>query len=135
MTMAPSARRRVLIVDDEPALRVVQRRLLARLDVDVDAAGNGAEACEALLRMRYDLVITDLRMPGNISGRDLLLWIERERPELSNRVIVVTGDTMGPQDGDVALPPPDRVITKPFDAATFLDRVQQVLDAETPAAA
>jgi C4-dicarboxylate-specific signal transduction histidine kinase len=130
-TLVPVARPRILVVDDEPALRIVQRRLLARLDVDVDAVANGADACDAIGATTYDLVITDLRMPGKVGGRELLLWIEREHPELSARVIVVTGDTMGSHDGDVELPL-DRVITKPFDAASYLERVQRVLDAEVP---
>ncbi len=92
-------------------------------------AANGTDACAALTKTEFDVVITDLRMPGAVSGRDLLAWIEREQPTLSDRVIVVTGDTMGEQATGPMMPPAERVLTKPFDAADYRDRVQRALAA------
>jgi CheY-like chemotaxis protein len=121
-------RQRALIVDDERALRLVQSRLLDRLGIEVDVVENGTDACLALMRQEYDVVVTDLRMPGEIGGLELLEWIRRERPLLQDRVIVVTGDLMADDDANALLPPPERIILKPFESAVYQRCVQQVLD-------
>lgn len=129
IAVAP-VRQRILVVDDEPAIRDVQRRMLRPLDADVATAANGTEAYDALRESRFDVVITDLRMPGPISGLDLLALIQRDHPSLAGRVIVVTGDTMSQRAG-AALPlPADRVVTKPFSAGDYLACVRRALAAE-----
>ena len=68
---------RILVVDDEPMIRKTLQTFLNRSGYISDAAENGLEAVKRLEREPYDLVITDLRMPG-IDGRELLrLMAER----------------------------------------------------------
>lgn len=57
------AGRRILIVDDDPALRLMTRHKLQTLGLEVDQASDGRLALEALARQRYDLVLLDLHMP------------------------------------------------------------------------
>ena len=62
--------RRVLIIDDEPSIRMALRRFFTRRKWEVDEAGDGATALRALLAADapdYALVISDLKMPG-LSG-------------------------------------------------------------------
>ncbi|MEP6621752.1 MAG: response regulator, partial [bacterium] len=123
----PRARHHILVVDDEPAIREVQRRLLARIGADVTAVSDGEKGRDALRGADFDLVITDLRMPGTVSGRDLLEWIANERPALSDRVIVMTGDAVGEQIDRAALPPAERIVLKPFSADDYLACVGRIL--------
>ena len=127
--------RRVLVVDDEPAIREIQRRLLGRAGLAVRVASSGVEARDILLRERVDLVVTDLRMPGEMDGYALFEWMERERPELAASAILATGDVSGA--ASIALPvPAERVLSKPFDGAEFVRRVHAALEAQgVPASA
>jgi C4-dicarboxylate-specific signal transduction histidine kinase len=121
-------RRRILIVDDESALREIQRRFLSKLGVEVLVAKDGAEAVAILQRERCDAVITDIRMPGEIDGLALYKWIELFQPDLARHCLFVTGDLATGGDDTVLGAHPDRVISKPFSRAVYLARVQAVLD-------
>ncbi|MDP6485022.1 MAG: response regulator, partial [Nitrospinota bacterium] len=78
---------RVLVVDDEDRVRKLLTRLLQEEGCRVQVASSGREALEALEREAYDLVLTDLTMPG-MSGMDLLSEIREKWSEMS--VILVT---------------------------------------------
>jgi signal transduction histidine kinase len=127
----PPAALTVLVVDDEPALREIQRRMLARLDISVLLAKDGAEAITILECERCDAVVTDIRMPGEIDGLALFAWIQRNKPELTERCIFVTGE-IGEWANDSALAAhPERVISKPFTREDYVACVLALL--ETPA--
>ena len=79
---------RVLVVDDEPDLRLGLRLLLAGRGFAVVEAASGAEALAAFDRAGADVVLTDLQMPG-MSGADLLVEIKRRAP--GTIVAVLTG--------------------------------------------
>ena len=81
-----------LIVDDERSVRMALGRYFERCGWRVDEAENGVEAL-ALLEppgVKYDLVITDLRMPGK-TGLDVHDWLAAHRPALFNRLLIATG--------------------------------------------
>src|SRR4051794_16590021 len=75
--------RRLLIVDDEPALLVLLKRYLERSGFVVDTTADAETALElfAAAPDHYDLVITDLKLPG-MSGEDLLTRLRQKRPTL-----------------------------------------------------
>src|SRR6516164_887565 len=79
---------RILIVDDEPNIRSgLARGLAGEADV-VAAAKDGAEALALFRQAHHHLVITDLKMPGAVSGLDLVKQVKHERPE--TLILVVT---------------------------------------------
>ncbi len=78
---------RILVVDDEPQMALAMERVLRRSGKEVDTAPGGQEALSALSRRSYDVVVTDLRMPG-IGGHELVKRIHALCP--GTRVIVVT---------------------------------------------
>ncbi len=79
---------RILVVDDEPGIRYLLRRVLAAQGYDVTVAADGAEALLMFKTASFDLVITDLTMP-NVDGIQLLR-ILRTRPS-PPRVIAMSG--------------------------------------------
>ena len=83
-----AGRRRVIVVDDEEGIRELLRKTLQLADYEVDVAENGRAALERLRLKRYDLLITDLRMPG-IDGLAVIRDARRLRPDLP--VIIITG--------------------------------------------
>lgn len=80
---------RILIVDDDPFFRQVYNRILGGEGYETHTAASVDEAMEVLRKTSFQLVITDLIMPGQ-SGMDLLLRVKRHDPDID--VIMVTGN-------------------------------------------
>ena len=78
----------VLVVDDESAIRYSFTKTLQRIGYQVDSAASGEEALDLIDKSQYEVILTDIRMPG-ISGVDLLSHIREKSPDTS--VIMVTG--------------------------------------------
>lgn len=78
---------RILIVDDEDAARLTLLRILQLEGFDADGVENGQMALESLARLRYDLLILDLKMPG-MSGMEVLSKAAQKYPYL--KVIILT---------------------------------------------
>lgn len=83
-----SPRLSVLVIDDDPALRQVLVEYLAERGFDCHAERSGEAGLYCLERRPYDLVITDLRMPG-IGGLEVVRLARERRPE--TEVVVITG--------------------------------------------
>jgi excisionase family DNA binding protein len=79
---------RVLVVDDEASIRDLLLKTLALADYEVDAAQDGRAALDRLRAGTYDLLITDLRMPG-VDGLTVIREARRYRPDLP--IIIITG--------------------------------------------
>ncbi len=78
----------ILVVDDEGAIRYSISKTLQRLGYQVHTAETGEEALEMMQRQEYDVVLTDIRMPG-LSGVELLARIKEQAPDAV--VILLTG--------------------------------------------
>jgi excisionase family DNA binding protein len=87
-TPAASGRPRVLVVDDEAAIRDLLSKTLALAEYDVDLAQDGRTALERLRIIPYDLLITDLKMPG-IDGLTVIREARRLKADIP--VIIITG--------------------------------------------
>ncbi|MCB9779178.1 MAG: sigma-54-dependent Fis family transcriptional regulator [Alphaproteobacteria bacterium] len=87
MTRDVPAKRRLLVVDDEASIRKVLQAMLTREGHLADTAESGQDAVAKLEEEAYDLVVTDLKMPG-MGGMELLSWCGRTLPGLP--VIVIT---------------------------------------------
>ncbi|HET9425027.1 MAG TPA: response regulator, partial [Gemmatimonadaceae bacterium] len=123
---AAATQARVLVVDDEPAIRDIQRRFLAGVGVTATTAKDGVEAISLLEREHFDAVVTDLRMPG-VDGIQLFEWIAARNPDLATRCLFVTGELWVEGEGVLARQG-ERVITKPFTREAYLARVLEVLE-------
>jgi DNA-binding NtrC family response regulator len=87
----PTARQRVLVVDDEIAILFAYRKLIETEGLEVDACDNLEEAMDMIRNRPYLAIITDMRLEGsdNEDGIELLHLIREIQPDA--RVIVVTG--------------------------------------------
>ena len=83
--------RKALIVDDEPDIRELLSITLGRMGLEVDAAGDYGSAVKKLGGEKYDLVLTDMRLPDG-DGLDLLEWIQSHRPGVPVAVITAHGN-------------------------------------------
>jgi len=82
---------RALVVDDEPDIRDLLSITLGRMDIAVETAGDHATAVQRLGGERYDLVLTDMRLPDG-DGLDLVAWIQEHRPGVPVAVITAHGN-------------------------------------------
>lgn len=82
---------RILVVEDEPVIGNVCRKILSRKGFIVDIASDGNKAIDNIHDRCYDLCILDMRMPG-IDGIQLYKYLADNRPELSQNIVFTTGD-------------------------------------------
>lgn len=83
----------ILLIEDEPSVTAFIRAALERRGYSVVPASSGAEGLECLLNGRFGGVISDIRMPGSVNGAEVHEWIRLHRPELQQKVILMSGDT------------------------------------------
>jgi CheY-like chemotaxis protein len=119
----------ILVVEDEPAMREVTRRILARNGYSVVAAGSGHDALQAVTSQleHIDLLLTDVVMP-RMQGRELAEKIRILRPEV--RVVFMSGYTQGLLSQQGVLEPSVHLIEKPFTETTLLTKLHEVLTSE-----
>lgn len=108
------ARPRILVVDDEPMVGTVVRRILGD-ENDVVAVTSGGDALAALDADHFDLVVCDLMMP-RVSGMDLHDAISKRWPEHARRMIFATGGAFTPRAREFVDRVPNAFLDKPFTA-------------------
>ena len=82
---------RALVVDDEPDIRDLLSITLGRMAIEVETAADYASALRHLAGNRFDLVLTDMRLPDG-NGLDLVEWVQGNRPGLPVAVITAHGN-------------------------------------------
>jgi signal transduction histidine kinase len=123
---------RILLVDDEEAVRRPMAKFLTRRGAQVYEAGDGVQALALLGRQAVDVILADLRMP-RMSGPELFATLERDRPQLAGRVLFLSGDVSQlSQPGSTPLPR-ERVLVKPVELAELERRVSEFMTASGPA--
>jgi PAS domain S-box-containing protein len=126
-TPAPLAT--ILVVEDEPGIRALVRKILRRQGYEVLEAANGQDAL-VLCRehgQRVDLLITDLLMP-QMGGRELVERLQTQGHEM--KVLYVSGYTDDATIYSRDLPPGTAFLQKPFTLGSLLDKVKEVLATE-----
>ncbi|MFH0989077.1 MAG: response regulator [bacterium] len=115
---------RILVVDDEDALRTVLSAELEGEGYKVNMAADGAEAISILKLQEFDLILLDIKMP-NVDGFEVLKFIKDNHPK--SKVIMLTGfadlknaiesKKLGAED----------FVSKPYDLVDLLTTVERVL--------
>ena len=116
---------KVLVVDDEDAIRRVLRRALERERVEVHTAesvGAARRFLEALPVDAIDAAFLDVWLGGE-SGFELYAWIEDERPQLAPRVVFTTGDVVNDRTQQALSALGRPVLAKPFHLSELLAHV------------
>jgi PAS domain S-box-containing protein len=120
---------RVLIVDDEPAVRRVLGRLLQK-NCEVVGVGSGEEALELLGKDDgFDVVLCDLMMP-TMSGMDFADRLEESGSAMAKRVVFMTGGAFTPRANEFLSKTRFPALHKPFDPGLVLGAIQSVVKEE-----
>lgn len=119
--------KRLLIVDDEETLTfsLYQSFILSNKDYEVVTANSGEEAVEKMSINPFDLIITDICMPG-ISGFDVLKKVKEEYP--NTEVVVMTAYGSSDNREKALNEGAHFYIEKPFEIKEFKKLVMQILD-------
>ena len=114
----------ILIVEDDAVLREFLRTALAD-EFDVAAAVTGEEAVELTRRLRPDVVLLDVMLPG-LSGLDVVRQIRADRELRDTRVLVMTAfSDIDPSEAEAA--GADRFLSKPFDLLELTETVRELI--------
>lgn len=113
---------KILLVDDNAVVRDMLVDLVGSLGYVADAASGGTEALALFDRNRYDIVLTDLLMPG-MSGWEVLAAVRQRDPRMP--VVIITGT---PAVGDPrASQPGVAVLKKPVDVKALNETIKEKL--------
>jgi two-component system response regulator ResD len=116
-------KKKILVVDDDDAIRAMVERVLKREQYDVESARDGHEAIEKLNRNDYATVLLDLMMP-RVDGHGVLRYLEENHEVPKPFVIVMTANLQGASE-TAAARPVFRILSKPFDIRQLVDHVRE----------
>jgi len=114
---------KILLVDDNAVVRDMLVDLVGSLGYAADAASGGAEALALFDQNRYDIVLTDLLMPG-MSGWEVLAAVRQRNPRIP--VVIITG-TAPTADDPRAAQAGVAVLRKPVDVKALDDTIKEKL--------
>jgi len=107
---------RVLVVDDEPDVLDLISRIAKAKGHHVEKVSDGIEALERLEQTDFEIIFCDLKMPG-LSGNALYQRVAKERPEMAERFVFISGDTVNTSSRTFIAYTGCPLIMKPFNIA------------------
>jgi signal transduction histidine kinase len=115
----PSGRgKSVLVVDDEPDILELIRQTLEKRGYKIQTASDGRVALDHLSRNKYDLIISDWKMPG-VNGQQLYQSLLQNDPNSARRMIFMTGDVLSEKTEQYLSEQGKTCLTKPFSLVEF----------------
>lgn len=116
--------RRILVIDDDIAIRVLLQAVLTRMKLEVDLAEDGQDGLARLNGGQYDLILLDLMMP-RMNGYEFLDAVSKKATVRPHIIVFTAAGKRG-----VDKIPPDKIcasILKPFDLDTFVELIGRCL--------
>ena len=120
-------RGKILVVDDEPGVRILLEKILTQMGYTVDTIADAEAAVEKLdVGATYNVILTDVRMPG-MSGIELHSYILEKIPAMKNSIIFITGDVMGSDIKDFLMKNNLPFFPKPFDIEALKEKINSMI--------
>jgi DNA-binding NtrC family response regulator len=114
--------RRVLLLEDDDALKAIIQEFLESNFYEVVSVPNGAEGVRAVIKEDFDIIICDMMMP-KLPGDMFYTAVERMRPHLCSRFIFITGHRGNPKINEFIMKVRGTMLAKPFHLDDLLDAV------------
>jgi CheY-like chemotaxis protein len=112
--------RTILLVEDELLIRTIMADVLRDAGYEATEAANGEDGLEILSDREFDLLITDVRMPGSVDGLQLAAnW----RKRFPNRPVLLSSAHVGAEQATLC----DGLVRKPFSDAELIQAVERVV--------
>ena len=118
---------KILLIDDEQImLDAMHEILLMDGNYESDMKGSAREAILKLQQDTYNLIVSDIRMPG-MSGYDLYEWVAKHKPEIVKKIVFTSGDPYDPETKKFLEKTHNPCLIKPFKVDEFLFLIAQTL--------
>jgi two-component system, cell cycle response regulator CpdR len=113
--------RTVLVVEDEPLIRLLLTEAIEGAGFSVIEAGTADEALDIISDQAINVLFTDIQMPGEVSGLDLAHVVAACFPQAG---ILIASGRLTPDD--ISLPPSAEFFAKPYDLDQIIDRLERL---------
>ena len=117
----------VLLVEDEPAVMAYVQAALERSGYPVVCCESGVEALRLLEKGSFLGIVSDMRTPGGVDGGQVHAWIAKNRPDLANRLVFITGDIANEETVATLRETGAPCVEKPFRVQQFIDVISKTL--------
>ena len=117
----------VLLIEDEPSIMALVSATLERSGYDVVCVESGAEALRLLEKGQFLGVVSDMRTPGGVDGAQVHTWISANRPDLENKVVIITGDYANEETVTVLRQIGALYLEKPFRVQDLISAVEKTM--------
>lgn len=122
---------RALVVDDNPSVRKLAGRLLSQASFKIMEAENAVNALATIESGQVpDLVVTDILMPGKLSGLDLVDELERSSPGLP--IVVITASQKAATEARARFGKRHIILEKPFEPKAFVEACRRAVEVMLP---
>ena len=126
MANSDTGKKRILVVEDEPAINRVFQRVLSNKGFEIETVMNGIVAQTILEQNDYELIFLDMRTPG-MSSNELYGWLKDKFPQKAKRVIFSTGDVMNSETQGFLVSTGRPCLAKPFTPDELRTSVKETL--------
>ncbi|MCJ7425612.1 MAG: response regulator [Dehalococcoidales bacterium] len=126
MTESEGSKKMILVIEDEPVLGLLCRRVLTASGFDVDVVNNGLDAKKVAEEKDYALCVSDVRLPG-MTGIQLYEHWKATKNPIAERLIFITGDTMNNYVRDFLKKTDRPSVMKPFEPEDLVKAVRKAL--------
>jgi len=116
----------ILVVEDEPAICEICRRVLTSLGFEVELAANGKVAQDMIGEKQHTLCLIDIKTPV-MNGMEFYQWLEEKHPQLAKRVIFTTGNAVEEDTQHFLEQAARPFLPKPFAPSELIALVKETL--------
>jgi DNA-binding NtrC family response regulator len=117
----------VLLIEDEPSIMALVSATLERNGYQVVCVESGADALRLLEKGQYLGVVSDMRTPGGVDGAQVHTWISANRPDLENKVVIITGDYANEETVSTLRKIGALYLEKPFRVQDLISAVEKTM--------
>lgn len=122
--------RKILIVDDQPAVRELVRVTLEVGNYQIFSAQNGQEALEIARAKHPDVILLDIKMPGSsVSGLEVCRYLKEDPTTVNIYIIIISASGQRDDIAAGALAGADDYFTKPFSPTALINKIENVVEA------
>lgn len=115
----------VLLIEDEPAVMAYVQAALERSGYPVVCCESGVDALRLLESGSFLGIVSDMRTPGGVDGGQVHSWIAKNRPDLTNRLVFITGDIANEETVATLRETGAPCVEKPFRVQQFIDVISK----------
>ena len=117
----------VLLIEDEPSIMALVSATLERNGYHVVCTESGADALRLLEKGEFLGVVSDMRTPGGVDGAQVHSWISAHRPDLVDKVVIITGDYANEETVNTLRNIGALYLEKPFRVQDLISAVEKTM--------